>query len=567
MPWDEFEQIDKQQIINMQKEEQDRQERIEAQQTFLVKLKEQMDAEERRRREERNQDWNEMEENQQEEQAEQEEQIPKGMYRHNNKVKNVDRIFNLRGIREIVLRLMPGALQEKLKIETGLRPAIVKLHHSKGTKLYNDGTNVLEFDMAGSGFKQFPQPQEGISIDKKDFIEVTEDGKTHKVGIEHMTAKDDVKPRWYNKTRWLSWIPGVRSMKRINEINEFRSKHPEFRSGEGGFAEKYGEKLKDKDCIYVKSKTTVRKDGMEVEKRRITMAGPLAGGGVVNAGKYSIESLRKNMLLMGKEYLEPKLIEWRALNEMAKKLEELGRKEDADKLRTRIHPAHIIMKGHSRGAVALSHGAMMIKYWLKENYPDMLEYVKFDTIQYDPVPGTGDDYNVKKELNLNEKDSKKLKELEKRKMAPLGDYAETTVFYSLLSNHPVCFAPQTVKGTKRLILTMHDHTQGLKDVDDTQEKMHRAGYTNAKTGEVYRGSGLSELPEGVYIMDETRTLIRLNSKEKALNMLKEVYKDTYKILGKNAIKSKIQGSRKNRLKEVVEAWFSSHQQGVEQQNV
>ena len=97
--------------------------------------------------------------------------------------------------------------------------------------------------------------------------------------------------------------------------------------------------------------------------------------------------------------------------------------------------------------------------------------------------------------------------------------------------------------------------------------MHRAGYTNAKTGEVYRGSGLSELPEGVYIMDETRTLIRLNSKEKALNMLKEVYKDTYKILGKNAIKSKIQGSRKNRLKEVVEAWFSSHQQGVEQQNV
>ncbi len=560
MPWDEdFEIVDKKQIVDMRRAEEDQEAQNRELEQRLLEMKKQRDEEEQRRRAEQeaqNQDWDVLE-------AEEVkvEPVPAGMYRHNDKVKDVKKIGSLKGIRELILKLMPGALTKKLKIEAGLEPALTTLHHSRGTRMYEDGKDVLEFDMAGSGFKQFSQAQD-FGIDKKNFYGKTADGKTHKIRIEHMTAEQDVTPRWYNKTRWLSWIPGVRSMKRIKEINEFRKLHPEFRSGEGGYAEKYGERRKisellgNKECIYVKSKKAVQKDGIEVEKRRITMAGPLGAGGLSNSGEYSIEKLREYMLLMGKEYLEPKLKQLSLLKNTVEALHNEGREDEERQIRERIRPVYLIMKGHSRGAVALSHGAMMIKYWLLKNYPDMVDYVKFETIQYDPVPGTGNDYNVKKEVNLNEKDSKKLLELEKRKMAPLGDEAETTVLYSLLSNYALFFTPQSVKGTKRLILTMHKHAQGLRDVDETQGERHHVAYTYAENGEVYRSSGLNELPEGVYIMDEKRTLVRLENKAQALKMLEEAYKDTYKLTN---MSGKVQWDRKSRIREMVETWFDSHQ--------
>ena len=562
MLWDDdYVIVKNQQPINSQRvtDMQDPQrERIEQ---YLSDIREQREEEVRRLRAERQEQNNDLEA--QEAEEVQAEQVPEGMYRHNNKVKNVKRIGSLKGIRELVLRLMPEALQKKLQIEKGQESQLVELHHSRGTKMYDEGKNVLEFDIAGSGYKQFSQVQD-LGINGKNFYEKTADGIKHTVRIEDMTAEHDLTPRWYNKTKWLSWIPGIKSMKRINEINELRRQHPEFRTGEGGYAEKYGKRRKawellgNKECVYVKAKKTVRKDGMEVEKRRITMAGPQYGGGLFNAGEYSIENLREYMLLMGKEYLEPKLKEISLLNATADALHKEGREEEERQIRERIRPVHIIMKGHSRGAVALSHGAMMIKYWIVNNYPGLAANVIFETTQYDPVPGPGNDYNVKKEVNLNEKDDKKLEDLRKRRMEPLGEEAETTVFYSLLSNYMAFFTPQSVKGTKRLILTMHDHSQGLRDVDETQGKRHRAAYTNAENGEVYRSSGLNELPAGVYIMDEKRTLIRLRNREEALMMLQKAYEDTYSYKPANLL-GKAQWDRKGRMQELVNAWFDSHE--------
>ena len=197
---------------------------------------------------------------------------------------------------------------------------------------------------------------------------------------------------------------------------------------------------------------------------------------------------------------------------------------------------------------------MMIKYWLNEKYPDLQKYVRFETIHYDPVPGFGDVFNVKKEVNLNETDEKKLQDLKKRKMMPLGDSEESTLVYSLYTDHDSFFTPQLVKGAKRLILTPYLHSVGLDAMDETQEEKHRAGYTDAKTGEVYRNSGLNRLDAGVYIMDEKRTLIRLEDPQTARNILKEIMKDT----------GIAQYRREQRIYAAVDAWFKEHSEHAAQ---
>ena len=55
------------------------------------------------------------------------------------------------------------------------------------------------------------------------------------------------------------------------------------------------------------------------------------------------------------------------------------------------HMINFMIRGHSRGAVGASQGAMMLKFWLQENYPRYMDYVHFDLIQYDPVPGKQDE--------------------------------------------------------------------------------------------------------------------------------------------------------------------------------
>ena len=35
-------------------------------------------------------------------------------------------------------------------------------------------------------------------------------------------------------------------------------------------------------------------------------------------------------------------------------------------------------------------GAMKLKAWIHNKYPELEHFVKFDLIQYDPVPGIGE---------------------------------------------------------------------------------------------------------------------------------------------------------------------------------
>lgn len=387
-----------------------------------------------------------------------------------------------------------------------------KLHNSRGKKLTQDGTNVLEFDIAGSGFKQFRTEHKGFK------------GKdTYKFDGQDVKLQKESKVRWYHKSKLTNWIPGVRAEEQILRDNErIRQQNAIINQR---IDEQYGQAqiVGDKELKHVRKK-------VEGNKTRISMAGPISWGGARNAGDYSIENLRQYMQTMAQEYLTNIFSSW-------------TEKED-------YHDINIIIKGHSRGAVASAEGAMMIKQWVHENFPWFEKYVKFELTQYDPVAGTGSQSGANKEFDHTKNET--ITE-GNDKMRALGDSAETTVMYSMHTDHTLFFDPQAVAGAKRVILTPFKHGVGLGDIDDSkikekdgerEQQQHRPGYTDAKTGSVYRGSGINELPEGVYIVDEQNTLIRFETYEDAEKVVKAVLKGTW-----------FQGTRHETVLSMAKIWF------------
>jgi hypothetical protein len=171
---------------------------------------------------------------------------------------------------------------------------------------------------------------------------------------------------------------------------------------------------------------------------------------------------------------------------------------------------------------------------------------------------------VKTEEQIKEKhadESERLKvidetDIKKIKLAALGDHANTTVLYSLHSDHRAFFTPQKVLGAKKIILTPFKHGVGLDQVnnspvrqggEDHKNPKHSASYTDARTGDVFRGSGLSSLSEGVYIVDEENTLVKLTGYTQAKQIIDKVLNKTW-----------FQGSRHEVILEIVEAWFKLH---------
>jgi hypothetical protein len=201
---------------------------------------------------------------------------------------------------------------------------------------------------------------------------------------------------------------------------------------------------------------------------------------------------------------------------------------------------HIVMKGHSRGGVSAIEGAMMLKQWIYENYSQFEDKVKFEITQMDPVAGLGSNSGLNKEVDLNGKTVTQ----NGITFRPLGDSAQTTVMYSLHSNHTIGFTPQCVKGAKRVIFTPMEHSMGLQDSEMVDGEKRKISFTDLKTGHVYRSTAINELGEGVYITDKNNNLIKLNSMEEVNKVIDHITKDTSK-----------QTDRYNVIKEAAKSWF------------
>ena len=445
-------------------------------------------------------------------------------------------------VRDAIKDLMPEVYQNMNRVlsDPNADERTSVLHHSRGTELLrdSDASNVLEFDMAGSGFEEFRNEKKGFH-GKGDHLV---DGKQVKVPKEQR----QLQLSWYNRLRITNWIPGIRTPEGIEKENKRRI----TQYNGNPLVQQFGEQqiVNGKRMDYIRQKVSIEKDETTkkvTSKTRITMAGPLALKGAANEGDYSIQNLREYMLEMGKNYLTGIMLQWKN-----------GLKPPST--------IPIIIKGHSRGAVAAVEGAMMINKWVHDVFPEYADYVKYELTQYDPVPGTGSRFGVHAKVDHDSKE-----EYSKRgssgsdKMLPLGKSAETTVVYSLQTEHSHCFTPQEVQGAKRVILTPFKHGAGLDQVDESNVKQgeeteltsqrHGASYTNAATGDVYRGSGINELGEGVYIVDEANNLIRFDNFKQASDVIDKILKNV-----------KGQQSRHEIILRVVESWFRAHAKGQPQ---
>ena len=389
----------------------------------------------------------------------------------------------------------------------------VKLNHAAGSKMALNGEDVIEFNIAGSGFRYPRMDYKGVMgwFDEDEYRE------------------KELKVHWYNKTRLLNWLPGIKTKAHIDMLNAQRLK--KNKQIEEIYGKKVEMKVLGKTLNHLRKKESMNAQG--ARKTRYSIAGPNA----INIGKYSEDHLEEYILELGKTSLMERFNEWSAL-----RVKDLAEKK----------PINIIIQGHSRGAVATGLGAMRLKRWIADNYPDYLNKVHFEVIQYDPVPGGVENFGNNEMIDHNPLD-KKLEKKDSRYMS-LGPEANTTVMYSIHTQHSGLFNPQLVKSPKRIILSMADHGVDLFKIDKTQKgPATRATYLAEKNGKVeaFRSSGLGQLDQGVYIADDQGQLIRLRSLDEYDALVKQLLKGSH-----------LQQSRHRIVRKAVEDWFKRN--GVQQ---
>lgn len=442
----------------------------------------------------------------------------------------------LQSVRDAVEQVMPNAYHmiDQVRAEENESQRHTKLHHSRGTQLTSGPQGkVLEFDIAGSSFKQFRTEHLGFK------------GKGS-------SAKDYMKYKESRLAKILEWIPGGSLVNRIIRSNskkkaELKAKSNLRKLNAGAISEdmlsedalhnvevlkKWNSRIGDSQSVTIGGKTKKHKHIRKVikgNKTRITMAGPLSMKGMRNAGEYSIENLREYMLAMGQDYLRNIMRGW------------------ASDPTAQPHDIWLKIRGHSRGGVASVEGAMMIKQWLHENYPQYEDRVKFDLTQYDPVPGFGSNSGTHQKVDVKNDTQAQ----QNKKMRALGDSAQTTVVYSMHTEHSLFFTPQQVANTNRIILTPYAHSVGLAEVDrqasSQQRDAHRVTFTDAATQEAYRLGSLNELPEGVYVLDENKTLVQLHDLSQWIAIRDSVLKNASGQEGRHEV-----------ITEAVSTWFHTH---------
>lgn len=113
-----------------------------------------------------------------------------------------------------------------------------------------------------------------------------------------------------------------------------------------------------------------------------------------------------------------------------------------------------------------------------------------------------------------------------------------------------------VKGARRVILAPSKHGISLGEIEATTKEnadgsqtreLHRPGFTDAKSGDVFRSSGISELEAGLYMLDESNVLVRFESAATALAAYE-------KIIDKATFRQK---RRHDVIRDVIRSYFDN----------
>ena len=297
------------------------------------------------------------------------------------------------------------------------------------------------------------------------------------------------------------------------------------------YLERYGTRALKPDgrsefeFIHYKDRDLTLPGGQVAKRKRYAIAGPTPDwwiiSGLPNLGEYSIENSREYAKNFGAQFLEPIFDAWRA---------------NPDQEAPCID---IDLVGLSRGAVTAGQAAKLINKWIEEyadrHHEDRDKYknqVFYNLGLQEPVPGAVTNLhlgscNLRDIPNMN-----------------------ATVFCSLgIAEYDILFPLQQVKGAKKLILTMTAHSSDAgQDLSQAQtlrdNNKHMGAYYDAETGEMHRGSGINELPDGVYVADEKLNLIRLTS-----------YSQVTELFGKAYTKTSPQRIRARNIHRMARDWF------------
>ena len=285
------------------------------------------------------------------------------------------------------------------------------------------------------------------------------------------------------------------------------------------------DKNENKKYAHIRRKKTPAKsdDGKDMEKYRYSIAGPTPDiplfKGAFNVGEYSIENTRVYGQNFAVQFMNPIFNKW------------MGKQEEP-------HDIHIHITGHSRGAVSAGESVKLIRQKAEEYEKSHIgadgfaDRVKFKMILRDPVPGLFTSWfhgtnDLRKVPNL-----------------------DTTLFCSMAQEHTnMAFPLQNVRGAKRIIIGTTEHGMELGSIDTSQMlqegdgKSHLSGFYDSETGEYFRGSGLTEIPDGVYIADDKYNLIRVTS-----------YSQLGKVIGA-VYDGKSQQGRVKNIHKMVRNWF------------
>lgn len=421
---------------------------------------------------------------------------------------------------------------------------ILKLHRRKGHSYSKKDEIVFRIDLLGTKDSVDIDP-ETIAIPVENFI--------RKIGSSALLGDDKKERDAYFK--WLKEVKHHESMENIdlNAVDaQFRHRQQLMAEQNVGLIvdyfsyKKLGKNNEDPALEHVNKGIRVRqaehnvpehlKELREGQKRElITINGC---DSYLGGGEFSIEAAAGYMKELAKARLTPIFDSWTNGTAQPKTI-------------------RFMLDGLSRGGVNASLGAMAINGWVAEAYPQYAKYVKYDLIQRDPVPGPS---------TATLKDSIKIggaaldQELDKNgfikgtKFKPLSKAAtNSTVFYSLhpaVGKYSPFYQPQRVYGANRIILSVFEHTDngkmpGVFD-DFFKNKTKSRAMLNNSNGEFYAGSGISDLDDGVYVLDEYSTLTKIDSYEDAVKVLNITRNDH------------IYSKRKARILDVLKVWFIEH---------
>lgn len=467
---------------------------------------------------------------------------------------------NLSAVCQQISKYMPNVytdFQQKVLKKEDYKPnpdiqdaKVLELRCSRGTRMEQEN-DILDFSLAGSGFDQFRREHRGKN--EVGHGKITEKSIRKKVEKEY-NAKKKV-GTWRKFCNFFA----LKSSQYYKNTQKMKEEDAELlESIKDRYKTEYSdeiERVSGKKNTYVENFGNieeVRKKTISQSRVKYSISGPVAGlkKGMSNSGVHSIENNRKYVLELASAYLTPKFEQWKS------KLEH----------NESFRPVLIRLKGHSRGGVGAAEGAMMIRAWIREQYPQYLDYVKFDLVQFDPVPGTGSAHGINERIDLA---GEEIVKEGKDEFLGLGDSAETSVIYTPLSNHNLFFTPQKVLGAKRIFITLDIHDVGLQHIDSNMSMRkgkwddksgdqpknagHAQVYVDMETATAYSQSSLNDMPPGVYLVDAKNRVIRVKSPEMAEFMVRKMR--TEQKDGKDKKESSNQTERRDVILSSVKDWF------------